>query len=67
MAQRWTMAEDLILYKYCVENRWASSRDMDIEIIGGLLREAGFSSRSNISIKNRARDYDRLISGQYFC
>ena len=65
MAQRWTMAEDLILYKYCVENRWAFSSDMDIEIIGGLLKEAGFVVRSNIAIKKRARDYDCLISRQY--
>ena len=65
MAQRWTMAEDLIVYKYCVENRWAFSSDMDIEIIGGLLKEAGFATRSDIAIKKRARDFDDLISGRY--
>lgn len=65
MAQRWTMAEDLIVYKYCVENRWAFSSDTDIEIIGGLLKEAGFAARSDIAIKKRARDFDDLISGRY--
>lgn len=65
MAKRWTMAEDLIVYKYCVENRWAFSSDTDIEMISKLLKEAGFASRSNIAIKKRASDYDNLISGQH--
>ena len=65
MAKRWTMAEDLRVYKYCVENRWAFSSATDIEMISEQLKEAGFASRSNVAIKKRARDYDDLISGQY--
>ena len=65
MAQRWTMAEDLIVYKYCVENRWAFSSDTDVEIMGGLLKDAGFTLRSNIAIKKRARDFDDMIAGRY--
>ena len=62
MAQRWSLEEDYIVCKYCVENRWAFSSDVEIDLIKSLLEEAGFSTRSNIAIKNRARNYDYLIS-----
>jgi hypothetical protein len=65
MAQRWTMAEDHIIYKYCVENRWAFSGDDEIESMKSLLEEAGFSRRSDLAIKKRAREYDSLIGGWY--
>ena len=66
MALRWTMAEDYIIYKYCVKNRWAYSSDIEIEWIKALLDDAGFSCRSNVAIKKRAREYDCLIAGEYF-
>jgi hypothetical protein len=65
MAQRWTMAEDHVIYKYCVENRWAFSSDVEIELMKSLLEEAGFPSRTNIAIRKRAREYDCLIVGEY--
>ena len=65
MSKRWTMAEDLIIYKYCVENRWAFSSDIEIEWMKALLIDAGFTSRSDIAIKKRAREYDSLIGGWY--
>ena len=46
------MAEDHIIYKYCVENRWAFSGDDEIESMKSLLEEAGFSRRSDLAIKN---------------
>ena len=65
MAQRWTMAEDHIIYKYCVDNRWAFSSDDEIESMKLLLAEAGFSHRSSLAIRKRAREYDSLIAGWY--
>lgn len=65
MARIWTMAEDRIIYKYCVENRWAFSGDDEIESMKSLLEEAGFLHRSNLAIKKRAREYDSLIGGWY--
>ena len=65
MAQRWTMAEDRIIYKYCVDNRWAFSSDDEIELMKLLLAEAGFSHRSSLAIRKRAREYDSLIAGWY--
>jgi DNA-binding Xre family transcriptional regulator len=62
MAKRWTIEEDYIVCKYCMENRWAFSSDIDIEIMGDLLQKAGFSSRSKIAIKKRARNYEDLIA-----
>jgi DNA-binding Xre family transcriptional regulator len=62
MAKRWTIEEDYIVCKYCMENRWAFSSDIDIEIMGDLLQKAGFSSRSKIAIKKRSRNYDDLIA-----
>ena len=38
MAQRWSINEDIIVCKYCIENPWAYSSDIDIENIA----EAGF-------------------------
>jgi len=65
MAQRWTMAEDRIIYKYCVDNRWAFSSDDEIELMKLRLGEAGFSHRSSLAIRKRAREYDSLIAGWY--
>ena len=61
MAKRWSFEEDYIICKYCVENRWAFSSDIEIEWMKALLEGAGFSGRSNAAIKKRARDYDCLI------
>lgn len=66
MAQRWLFEEDYIVCKYCLENRWAFSSDVEIELIKSLLEQAGFSSRSNVAIKQRARNYDYLIGGGDF-
>ena len=63
MAQRWTMAEDYIIYKHCVDNRWAFSSDDEIELMKSRLEKAGFSHRSDLAIKKRAREYDSLIGG----
>ena len=65
MAQRWSMAEDYIIYKYCVENRWAFSSDVEIEMMMLILKESGFSQRSCIAIRKRALEYDCLIAGGY--
>ena len=64
MAQRWSLNEDYIVCKYCVENRWAFTSDVDIEQIQSKLERAGFSNRSARAIKTRARNYDYLI-GEY--
>jgi DNA-binding Xre family transcriptional regulator len=63
MAKRWSLNEDYIVCKYCVENRWAFTSDVDIEAMQSKLKKAGFSDRSARAIKIRARDYDYLTGG----
>ena len=63
MAQRWTIEEDYIVCKYCVENSFAFTSNVDIENIRLKLVKAGFPNRSNRAIKIRARDYDYLVGG----
>lgn len=63
MAQRWTFEEDYIVCKYCIENRWAYSSDVDVENIKALLEQYGYLSRSNLAVKKRARNYEYMIGG----
>lgn len=63
MAQRWSFEEDYIVCKYCIENRWAYSSDVDIENIKSLLEQYGYLSRSNLAIKTRARNYEYMVGG----
>ena len=46
MAKRWSINEDIIICKYCVENPWAYSSDEDVDGIATKLEAAGFSPRS---------------------
>ncbi len=62
MAKRWTIEEDYIVCKYCMENLRAFRSDMDIEIIEDLLKKAGFADRSKVAIKKRTRNYDDLMA-----
>ena len=64
MAQRWSVNEDIIVCKYCKENPWAYSSDVDLEGIVTKLEEAGFSSRSISAIKQRAYAYEILLEGR---
>ncbi len=63
MAKRWSINEDYIVCKYCVENQCAFTNDVDIEEMRSKLEKAGFSNRSASAIKTRARNYDYLIGG----
>ena len=54
MAQRWSVNEDIIVCKYCIENPWAYSSDVDVEMISAKLETAGFPPRSKNAIKQRA-------------
>ena len=64
MAQRWSVNEDIIICKYCIENPWAYSSDTDIEGIATKLEVAGFISRSKSAIKQRAYAYEILSEGR---
>ena len=61
MAKRWSLNEDYIVCKYCVENGGVSSSDVDVEELRAKLVRAGFSTRSNLAIKNRSKNYECLI------
>ena len=63
MARRWSLDEDYIVCKYCVENRWAFTSEVDIEEMQSKLKKAGFPNRSARAIKTRARNYEYLIGG----
>lgn len=64
MAQRWSVNEDIIVCKYCKENPWAYSSDVDVEGIANKLETAGFSSRSKRAIRQRAYAYEILLEGR---
>jgi DNA-binding Xre family transcriptional regulator len=62
MAQRWSFKEDYIVCKYCVEQecyRWLS--DKEVSEMMELLREAGFTARSENIVLRRAKQYQELI------
>ena len=63
MAQRWSLNEDIIVCKYCIENPWAYSSDIDIERMVAKLEAAGFKSRSRSAIRQRAYAYEILSEG----
>ena len=58
MAQRWSLNEDIIVCKYCIENPWAYSSDVDIEYIATKLEDMGFEPRSSTAIRKRAYAYE---------
>ena len=65
MAQRWSINEDIIVCKYCIENPWAYSSDIDIENIADKIEAAGFKSRSKRAIQQRAYAYEILLEVYY--
>ena len=64
MAQRWSVNEDIIVCKYCIENPWAYSSDVDIEMIAEKLETASFPLRSKSAIKQRAYSYEILLENR---
>ena len=64
MAQRWSVNEDIIVCKYCKENPWAYSSDVDVEGIATKLEAARFPSRSKSAIRQRAYAYEILLEGR---
>jgi hypothetical protein len=64
MAQRWSANEDIIICKYCIENPWAYSSNVDVEEISTKLEAAGFPPRSKSAIKQRAYAYEILLEGR---
>lgn len=60
MSQRWSLNEDIIVCKYCIENPWAYSSDVDIEAIATKLKGTGFEARSTSAIRKRAYAYELL-------
>lgn len=60
MSQRWSVNEDIIVCRYCIENPWAYSSDVDIEAIVTKLKDMGFEARSAGAIRKRAYAYEIL-------
>lgn len=61
MAQRWSANEDIIVCKYCIENPWAYSSNVDLEFISEKLANSGFETRSRTALRKRAYAYEMLI------
>lgn len=61
MAQRWSLNEDIIVCKYCIENPWAYSSNDNIDNIAAKLEAAGFEVRSRSAIRKRAYAYELLL------
>ena len=60
MAQRWSLKEDYIVARYCLEHPWAYASNVDIEEIMLQLKNAGYGFRSTSAVTKRAYDYERL-------
>ena len=60
MAQRWSLKEDYIVARYCLENPWAYASDENIKEIMLQLKNAGYRYRSASAVTKRAHDYERL-------
>ena len=64
MAQRWTLNEDIVVCKYCVENPWAYDSNEHIDILTTRLEKVGSRTRSKNAIKQRAYAYEILLEGR---
>ena len=64
MAKRWSVNEDIIVCKYCIENPWAYSSETDVVMISTKLETAGFEPRSKSAIKQRAYSYEILLENR---
>lgn len=65
MAQRWSINEDIIVCKYCIENPWAYSSDIDIENMVAEMEAVGYAPRSASAIRQRAYAYQSLLGDSY--
>ena len=54
MAQRWTINEDIILCRYCMDHPGAYIDINHVNLIARQLQEAGYELRSNRAIQHRA-------------
>ena len=63
MAKRWSLKEDIIICKYCIENPWAYSSDIEVEWMKSRLEEAGCDSRSFSAVRKRAYAYELMREG----
>ena len=61
MAKRWSLKEDIIICKYCMENPWAYSSDIEIEWMQSQLENAGCEPRSFGAVRKRAYTYDAVL------
>lgn len=61
VANRWSINEDIIICKYCIENPWAYGSDEHIDLMSAKLEGAGYVSRSKGAIKQRAYAYEILL------
>ena len=64
MAQRWSVNEDIIICKYCIENPWAYSSDNHIDIMAASLEKVSKEPRSKRAIQQRAYAYEILLEGR---
>ena len=64
MAKRWSLNEDIIICKYCIENPWAYGSDEHIDIIAARLEKAVNELRSKSAIRQRAYAYEILLEGR---
>ena len=64
MAKRWTVNEDIIICRYCIENPWAYTNGIVVEKIAAKLEAAGFPYRTKSAIKQRAYAYEFLLQGR---
>jgi len=64
MSKRWSLNEDIIVCKYCIENPWAYRSEDDVETMVSKLEEAGFEVRSRSAVLKRAYAYEILLENR---
>lgn len=64
MSRRWSVNEDIIICKHCIENPSAYSSDEHIDIMAASLKKASREPRSKSAIQQRAYAYEILLEGR---
>jgi DNA-binding Xre family transcriptional regulator len=64
MAKRWSIEEDIIIGRFCIDKPGAYHDNIQVECIARQLQEAGFEARSNRSIQHRVYAFEIVREGR---
>lgn len=61
MSRRWSLKEDIVIFKYCIEKPWAYTIDDEVDMMRLKLEKVGCIPRSIGAIRKRAYAYEILL------